>query len=99
MAVRVVDLLEVIDVDKQHRNAGTPLPRLGQRLLQSLEEECPIRQTGQYVVFGAASKLRLDDLSLRDVARRDRDAVTQLDRLMRDPRRRDITGRAELFRQ
>src|SRR5206468_10043549 len=98
MAEVVVDRLEMVDVETQHRSAEALLARFQKRLLESLEEQRSVWQPGQNVVFGPASKLRLDGLALRDVACRDRDSIAELDRLMRNPTRREA-GSAELFRQ
>ena len=96
MAEVVVDRLEMVDVEKQHRDAETLLARFRECLLESLEEQRPVRQSRENVVFGPASKLRLDGLALGDVARRDRDPIAELDRLMGDPCRRHA-GRAEFL--
>ena len=48
----VVDLLELVQVEDDHRGAGVAGP-LGQGLLQAVMEERPVRQPGQRVVGGS----------------------------------------------
>ena len=52
MAVGVVDLLEVVEVDVQHGNLA-PMPLgAGEREVEVLAEHEPVRQPGQVVVIG-----------------------------------------------
>ncbi len=55
----VVDLLEPIEVDEEHGGAPTRAFRVGQRLVDAVHEERPVRQTGQCVVGGLLGQRRL----------------------------------------
>ena len=69
VAERVVDDLEVVEVDEQHRD----LERLRRRRsasLQALQEERAVRQAGERVVVGLVVELALDALALGDVEAR-----------------------------
>ena len=60
MAERVVDDLEMVEVDEQHRSAGIgpATTRASQRLLQPVEEEGAVRQACQRIVQGIVVKPR-----------------------------------------
>jgi hypothetical protein len=46
---RVIHILEVIHVDKQHRDGPAMILRLAQRLLERFDEERAIRESGERV--------------------------------------------------
>ena len=50
MAERVVDVLEMVEVDVEHRRRRAAAPDLGDHRLQPLAEEVPVRQAAQRVV-------------------------------------------------
>ena len=50
VALRVVDLLEPVEVDEEHGGAPTGALRVRQRLVDAVDEERPVRQAGQRVV-------------------------------------------------
>ena len=50
MAERVVDLLEPVEVEEQHRDPGTTLLGFRERLVDPAPEEIPVREAGQPVV-------------------------------------------------
>ena len=50
VAERVVDLLEVIQIDEEQAQRAARAPRAGDCLLESVVEEQPIGQAGQHVV-------------------------------------------------
>ncbi len=51
MTERVVDLLEPVEVDAQHRDAGPSALGAHERALQAIVEQEPVRQIGQRVVM------------------------------------------------
>ena len=73
VAAHVVDLLEAIEVEAQHRDLVAVAPRPRQRLLEAVAEQHAVGQAGQRVVVGHEPDLRLGRLALGDVADR-RDA-------------------------
>ncbi|MCW0447782.1 hypothetical protein NB706_000616 [Xanthomonas sacchari] len=52
VAEGIVDALEAVQVDEQHRQRGAALHRLVHRLLGLLAQQLPVRQAGQQVVVG-----------------------------------------------
>ncbi len=67
---RVVDLLEVVDVEEQHGDRGVVAPRTVQSDAEAVEEQRPVGQPGQRVVERAVRELRLQALSLDRVHHR-----------------------------
>ena len=67
VAVRVVDALEVVDVDVQDRGAAVGPAGPLALPLELLLEPATVEQTGQRVVLGETGQLSLDALSLVDV--------------------------------
>ena len=59
VAERVVDQLEVVDVELQQRDAGPRAARAGQRELEVLLQQRPVRQPGERVVVGEVGDLLL----------------------------------------
>ena len=51
VAARVVDVLETIEVEEQHREHGACAPRLLDGSRQMRREEQPVRQAGELVVM------------------------------------------------
>jgi len=62
MAERVVDELEVIEIDRQQRPCRSVVPRADQLELDFLSKAPPIEQTGQRVVIGEVGQLALPAL-------------------------------------
>ncbi len=60
----VVHFLESIQVQEQHGDAGAPSPESCYGLLEAVEEETPVRQTGDRIVEGIVHQGRLDPLTL-----------------------------------
>src|SRR5438128_48594 len=56
VAERVVDHLEAVEVEEQHRHAPRPAPRPGQRLAQPVHEQAAVGQPRQRVVQGAVER-------------------------------------------
>jgi hypothetical protein len=95
---RVVDRLEVVEVEQEHGDLGLVLARAGQRVRDAVAEEGAVREAGQRVVQRLPRQLRLEALALRDVAG---DPLHADDRAvaLRDPRphleRHDAAVRAQ----
>lgn len=68
MAERIVDVLEMIQIDKQHGDQGFVAVRMRDRLLQPVFQKYPVRQSGQHVVVRHMANVGLVKLAL------DRDA-------------------------
>ena len=60
MAQRVVDGLEVVEVEEQDPDGLGVVAPLSQRLLEPVDEEGPVRQPGQRVVEGLPGELGLE---------------------------------------
>ena len=68
MAVIVVDVLEIVDVEKGQREAGRRVA-LPQQCVGAMLDHPPGRQVGQFVVIGRAEQLVLEGLLGADVGR------------------------------
>ena len=68
MAVIVVDVLEIVDVEKGQREAGRRVAVL-QQCVGAVLDHPPGRQVGQFVVIGRAEQLVLEGLLGADVGR------------------------------
>ena len=68
VAERVVDFLEAVEIEQQHRHRLVRTPRRVDRLRDAVVEQGPVRQAGQGVVQGHALQLGMLRLALRDVA-------------------------------
>ncbi len=96
MAERIVDALELVDVDIEHRKLGARLERL-KRALELLAEQRPVRQIGQRIIMGEMGDLFLgapafgDILDGGDPAARLQGLVDDLDRAVAR-RLRQLTG-------
>ena len=73
MAARVVDVLEAVEIEEQHRQHGAAAARLVDRLRQVVREIQPVGQPGQLVVMRHVVELLLilDELLLGLAAQRD----------------------------
>ena len=71
---RVIDGLEVVDIEEQHRRRAAVAVAAGQRLPDAVLEQSPIGQSGQLVVVGATAQLGFQAAALGDVADVDDDA-------------------------
>ena len=69
VAERVVDRLEAVEVDEEHRKCAALALRIRDRLRETSFERKPIRQTGQAVAMGGIKKHVLGLLELRHVDR------------------------------
>ena len=67
VAERVVDRLEVVEVQHHHRDPPALAPRLAQRLAETIEQQGAVRQAGQRVVMRQVPHPLLDPLALGDV--------------------------------
>ena len=88
VAVRVVDGAEAVEAEQHHRDAAAHRP--GERLLEALLEEQPVRQPGQRVVQRLAGQALLQPAGLGQVGERDHEAV---DRGRRPAAQRLVVGR------
>ena len=70
MAVAVIDLLEAVEVDEQHRQGMAGALRRGQRPGQAVMQHGPVRQAGQRVVVRQEADLLLGRQARADVAQR-----------------------------
>ena len=70
VAQRVVDALEVVEVEEQARDVRAVALRLREDLLQPLVEQRPVRQSGQDVVLRELVRVRGRDLQLARALRR-----------------------------
>ena len=70
VAERVVDALEVVEVEEQARDLRAVALRLREDLLQPLVEQRPVRQPGQDVVLRELVGVRGRDLELASCAAR-----------------------------
>jgi hypothetical protein len=68
MAQAVVDELEVVQVEKHHRDPAVAPAAARQRLAETIQEEQSIRQTGERVVERLVDELSLQPLPLRGVS-------------------------------
>ncbi len=64
----VVDSLETVEVEVQHRERSPPAGGLLQRVLHAVGEQCPVRQIGEWVVEGLVRELLLEGFAFGDVA-------------------------------
>jgi hypothetical protein len=77
--VRVVDVLEVVEIDPENRDLAALAPGLGDRHLQPLLAQAPVRQPGEYVVIRVQQQLLMEALMLEDQRRHRTDHVQQLE--------------------
>ena len=67
VAERVVDALEVIEVDEHHREQSALALRAGDAAREAVGEQEPVRQPGQRIARGELRDSRLGLLPLGDV--------------------------------
>jgi len=60
MPERVVDVLEVVHVEEQHRNGHAIAPLAGQRVLDAVAQQRAVGQAGERVVEGLVLELGLE---------------------------------------
>ena len=70
MAQRVVQCLELVQVDEQQRPSPARALAQGHRLLQPVEQQTPVGQVGEGVVEGQVANLFLGFLAFADVRER-----------------------------
>ncbi len=70
MAECVVDRLEIIEAEHQHRDLLGAAPRVQQNVVHLLAQQIAVRQPGQAVVLGHEGEPRLGALALGDVHQR-----------------------------
>jgi hypothetical protein len=75
VAEAVVDDLEVVEVEEQHRDVLIVLAGGGKRALQPLLEQRAIGEAGERVVEGLVAQLVLERLALPDVAHAEQQAL------------------------
>ena len=75
VAERVVDRLEVVEVDEQHDDRVGLGPGDAQGVVHAVEEQRPVGEPGQLVVEGAVAELAFEVALFGDVAERGDDAV------------------------
>ncbi len=67
VAEAVVDVLEIVQIDEQYRQAAVIAARGDQRLAEAILEQVAVGKPGQRIVIGLALKLALMGLALGDV--------------------------------
>ncbi len=70
VAQRVVDRLEIVEPEHQHRDLLRAAPGVQQHLVHVLAQQVAVRQAGQAVVLGHEGEPRLGALALGDVHQR-----------------------------
>ena len=70
VAERIVDRLEIVEAEHQHRDLVRAAPRVQQDLVHVLAQQIAVRQPGQAVVLGHEGEPRLGALALGDVHQR-----------------------------
>jgi len=55
----IVDRLEIVEIDEQRRERHLVAAGANQRLIDTVEDQCPVRQPGQRVVGGEECELSL----------------------------------------
>ena len=78
VAERVVDGLEVVEVEEDHGRRACLARRAGDRVADLLGEHRPVREPGHGVVERLVRELGLERLALADVARVEQDAADVL---------------------
>ena len=70
MAQRVVDGLEVVEVEKQHRDLVAAAAGMRQQFIEPLPQQDAVRQSGEAVMLRHEREPRLGALALGDVHQR-----------------------------
>jgi len=86
MALRVVHVLEVIEIDIKHGDAGAAATRVRHRARQRVDENTAIEETGENVELRHSGQLLFGFLAARDVAkcRQQKFPLAEGDRLASD---------------
>ena len=74
----VVDRLEIVEVEEDHRECGLLAPRAGQRVPDALVEQRAVGEIGDRIVERLVLELLLEGLALADVASVEHDAAHRL---------------------
>ena len=85
----VVHVLEVVEVDEEHRERPARAPRAQQRVLQPVAEQAAVRELRERVVEGLVHEPLLERLALVDAPEREDDAAAEV-RVVRDALRPDL---------
>ena len=87
VAERIVDRLEIVEAEHQHRHLVGAAPRVQQEVVHLLAQQGAVRQSGQAVMLGHEGQPRLGALALGDVHQRQQHgrlvAIDQLARIDR----------------
>ena len=87
VAERIVDRLEIVEAEHQHRHLLGAAPRAQQEVVHLLAQQIAVRQPGQAVMLGHEGQPRLGALAFGDVHQRQQDgrpvAVNELARIDR----------------
>ena len=73
----VVDGLEVVQVEEDHRDPGSGAPEAGERMLHAILEQCAVREPGEPVVESLVMELLQEPDALGHVADVQQDPVDQ----------------------
>ena len=103
VAEAVVDRLEVVEIDEDHRELTVVAPAARERQGQAILEQRPVGETGEVVVERLMAELLLERDALGDVAEVEQDPVDQgiADVVVRDQLERSIVavGGAQAYAQ
>ena len=75
VAERVVDVLEVVEIQEHHRDVAPRAPGQRQRVLDAIAKQVAIGEPRQRIVEGQLAQLLLEALALADVAEVQRQAL------------------------
>ena len=64
VAARLVDQLEIVEIDEQQRPVAAAAAAAGERLLEAVAEQAAVRQTGQPIVKGEVDDLLFGALAI-----------------------------------
>ena len=90
MAERIVDRLEIVEAEHQHRDFFGAAPRMQQDVVHLLAQQVAVRQPGQAVMLGHEGEPRLGALALGDIHQRQQHrGLVVIDQLARIDRQID----------
>ena len=90
MAERIVDRLEIVEAEHQHRHLLGAAPRMQQDVVHLLAQQIAVRQPGQAVMLGHEGQPRLGALAFGDVHQRQQHGrLVAIDELARIDRQID----------
>ena len=94
VAEAVVDRLEVVEIDEDHRELAVVAPAARERQRQAILEQRPVGEAGEVVVERLVAKLLLERHALRDVTEVEQDPIDQwiADVVVRDHLDRSIVA-------